>query len=121
MRLKNEQVVLVSRSHGIPLAGHFEVRASDVPAELAPGQLLVMGLLGWQRYAVIDGSMAGILVWDDEHRYEEAVEHLTPLVRSGALRYREDILEGLRHAPGSIADLYNGRNLGKRLIRLDGE
>ncbi|WKK18748.1 NADP-dependent oxidoreductase [Achromobacter insolitus] len=63
-------------------------------------------------------QMSGFLVWDYEHRYEEAVARLAPLVRSGALRYREEIQEGLESAPGAIADLYAGRNLGKRLIRL---
>lgn len=62
--------------------------------------------------------MAGFLVWDYEHRYEEAVSHLAGLVRSGALRYKEEILDGIEAAPGSIADLYQGKNLGKRLIRL---
>lgn len=63
--------------------------------------------------------MAGFLVWDYEDRYEEAVAALAPLVRSGALRYREDIQDGLDAAPGAIADLYAGRNFGKRLIRLE--
>ncbi|KOF54593.1 alcohol dehydrogenase [Achromobacter sp. DMS1] len=62
--------------------------------------------------------MAGFLIWDYEHRYEEAIAHLAPLVRSGELRFREEILDGLEAAPGSIADLYEGTNLGKRLIRL---
>lgn len=62
--------------------------------------------------------MAGFLAFDYEHRYDEAIAHLAPMVRSGELRYREDILDGLEAAPGSIADLYEGRNLGKRLIRL---
>lgn len=66
-------------------------------------------------------SMTGFLVWDYEDRYEEAIDHLAPLIRSGALRYREEILQGIEQAPGSIADLYQGRNLGKRLIRLDDE
>lgn len=63
-------------------------------------------------------SMAGFLAFDYEDRYEEAISHLAPMVRSGQLRYREEILDGLEAAPGSIADLYEGRNLGKRLIRL---
>lgn len=62
--------------------------------------------------------MAGFLAFDYESRYEEAIDHLAPLVRSGELRYREEILDGLEAAPGSIADLYESRNLGKRLIRL---
>jgi NADPH-dependent curcumin reductase CurA len=65
-------------------------------------------------------SMTGFLAWDYEHRYEEAIAYLAPLVRSGELRYREEILDGLESAPGSIADLYEGKNLGKRLIRLAG-
>lgn len=62
--------------------------------------------------------MSGFLVFDYAHRYEEAVSRLAAWVREGKLRYREDILDGLEHAPGAIADLYRGENLGKRLIRL---
>jgi NADPH-dependent curcumin reductase len=39
-------------------------------------------------------------------------------VRNGQIRYREDILDGIERAPGSIAGLYRGENLGKRLIRI---
>ena len=62
--------------------------------------------------------MAGFLAFDYEKRYEEAIDYLVPLVRNGTLQYREEILDGLEAAPGSIADLYAGRNLGKRIIRL---
>jgi NADPH-dependent curcumin reductase CurA len=62
--------------------------------------------------------MSGFLVFDYAHRYEEAVTRLAAWVREGSLRYREDILDGLKHAPGAIAELYRGENLGKRLIRL---
>lgn len=62
--------------------------------------------------------MQGFLIWDYEHRYEEAVSRLAGWVRDGRLRYREEILDGLEQAPGSIASLYRGDNLGKRLIRL---
>lgn len=65
-------------------------------------------------------TMQGFLVWDWEHRYEEAVERLAAWVRDGRLRYREDIVDGIEHAPGSIADLYTGANEGKRLIQLHG-
>ncbi|MDB5858281.1 MAG: NADP-dependent oxidoreductase, partial [Ramlibacter sp.] len=63
--------------------------------------------------------MQGFLVWDYEHRYEEAVARLAPWVRDGRLKYREEILEGLEAAPDAIAGLYRGENLGKRLIRLE--
>lgn len=62
--------------------------------------------------------MQGFLVFDYRHRYEEAVARLATWVRAGSLRYREDILDGIEQAPGAIAGLYRGDNLGKRLIRL---
>jgi NADPH-dependent curcumin reductase CurA len=63
--------------------------------------------------------MQGFLIWDYEHRYAEAVTRLAQWVRSGQLRYREEILEGLAQAPDAIAGLYRGENFGKRLIRVD--
>ncbi|MES2415557.1 MAG: NADP-dependent oxidoreductase [Pseudomonadota bacterium] len=62
--------------------------------------------------------MQGFLVWDYEHRYEEAVAKLAAWVREGKLKYREEIMDGLQAAPDAIASLYRGENLGKRLIRL---
>ena len=35
---------------------------------------------------------------------------------SRTIRYREDMLEGIEQAPGSIAGLYRGKDLGKRII-----
>lgn len=62
--------------------------------------------------------MQGFLVWDYEHRYEEAVSKLADWVRNGSLQYREEILDGMAAAPDAIAGLYRGENFGKRVIRL---
>jgi NADPH-dependent curcumin reductase CurA len=63
--------------------------------------------------------MEGFLIWDYEHRSQEAVSRLAAWIRDGRLRYREEILDGLDKAPDAIAGLYRGENLGKRLIRVD--
>lgn len=63
-------------------------------------------------------SMQGLLVMDHKARYPSALEALTGWVREGRIRYRDDILDGIEQAPGAIAGLYRGENLGKRLIRL---
>jgi NADPH-dependent curcumin reductase CurA len=63
----------------------------------------------------------GFLVFDYQHRYEEAVSRLADWVRAGSLKYREDILDGLESCPDAIAGLYRGENLGKRLIRLSAD
>jgi len=62
--------------------------------------------------------MQGFVAFDFEHRTEEAVARLAAWVRDGRLRYREDILDGIESCPSSIAGLYRGENLGKRIIRL---
>ena len=62
--------------------------------------------------------MQGFLIFDYAPRFAEGLAALTEWVRSGRIRYREDMLEGIEHAPGSIAGLYRGENLGKRIIRI---
>jgi len=62
--------------------------------------------------------MQGFLIFDYAPRFAEGLAALTEWVRAGKIRYREDILEGLEQAPGSIAGLYRGENLGKRIIRV---
>jgi len=62
--------------------------------------------------------MGGFLIFDYQHRYEEAIARLAAWLREDKLQYREDIVDGLERCPGAIAELYRGENLGKRLIRL---
>ncbi len=62
--------------------------------------------------------MAGFLVFDYQHRHDEAIRRLATWVRDGRLRYREDVSDGIESCRGAIAELYRGENLGKRLVRL---
>ena len=62
--------------------------------------------------------MQGFVIFDYAPRYAEGLRELEAWVRSGRIRYREDILEGIEQAPDSIAGLYRGENQGKRLIRI---
>ena len=71
-----------------------------------------------RRLLVKRARMQGFIILDYVARYAEALQKLTQWVREGLIRYREDILEGIEQAPGSIAGLYRGENFGKRLIRI---
>jgi len=62
--------------------------------------------------------MQGFLIFDYAERYPEGLHSLTEWVKAGLIRYREDILDGLELAPDSIAGLYRGENMGKRIIRV---
>ena len=65
--------------------------------------------------------MQGFIVFDYAPRFADGLRELAQWVRDGLITYREDILEGIEHAPGAIAGLYRGENLGKRLIRIADE
>lgn len=62
--------------------------------------------------------MQGFVIFDYAPRFDEALARLAQWIRDGRLRYAEDVLEGIEHAPGAIAGLYRGENAGKRLIRI---
>jgi len=62
--------------------------------------------------------MQGFLIFDHVERSPEALRELESWVRNGQIHYREHILDGIEQAPGSIAGLYRGENLGKCLIRI---
>ena len=65
-------------------------------------------------------TMRGFLTTDYADRYEEAVDALAGWIRTGRLKFREDIREGIESAPALIETLYSGANSGKLLIRLRG-
>ena len=62
--------------------------------------------------------MQGFVIFDHADYFEGARRDIRAWLRAGKLQYVEEILEGIEHAPDSIAGLYRGENLGKRLIRI---
>lgn len=62
--------------------------------------------------------MEGFIAPDYQARWPEALHRLAGLIAEGKLKYKEEILDGIEAAPASIAGLYRGDNVGKRIIRL---
>ncbi|MFA7438750.1 NADP-dependent oxidoreductase [Castellaniella sp.] len=60
----------------------------------------------------------GFVILDHADKDASARADLANWIRQGKLKYLEDISEGIESAPDSIAGLYRGENMGKRLIRL---
>ena len=103
-----------------------------VMRQLAPGARIVIcgtaSVASWdpppvgprvERHLLVNrAQMAGFLIFDYQHRYEEAVARLAAWVRERRIHYREDMTDGIETCPDAIAGLYRGNNLGKRLIRL---
>jgi len=65
--------------------------------------------------------MQGLLIFDYADRFPEGRAQLASWVTQGRLKYIEDILPGIEHAPDAIAGLYRGENKGKRLIRVSAD
>ncbi|HEV2317619.1 MAG TPA: NADP-dependent oxidoreductase [Thermoplasmata archaeon] len=91
------------------IGGTSRYAAADDP----PGPKNLLNLI------MVNGRMEGLLARDFVPRRREAVEAMLPLLRSGRLKSKEDVLVGLRNAPAGLARLYARENLGKQLLRMD--
>jgi len=62
--------------------------------------------------------MQGFLTMDYADRFADALKDIVGWIHAGKIRYREEVLDGLAHAPGSLERLYSGENMGKLVMRL---
>ncbi len=62
--------------------------------------------------------MEGFIVLDYAAEFAWARKRLTGWIRSGQLRYKEDIQQGLENAPTTLRRLFAGENFGKQLLKL---
>ena len=67
---------------------------------------------------VYRARMEGFLVSDYAHRFDEGIARLARWVASGELRWREDVAEGLEHAPRAFIGMLQGANRGKALVKV---
>jgi NADPH-dependent curcumin reductase CurA len=63
-------------------------------------------------------TVRGFIVTDLAPKHPEAAEQLAEWYRSGRLKYREDIVEGLENAPAAFFGLLQGKNFGKLVIKV---
>lgn len=62
--------------------------------------------------------MQGFMMSDYLARFDEARQQLRSWVESGELVYAEDVQHGLENAPDTLQRLFDGRNLGKQLLKV---
>jgi len=63
----------------------------------------------------------GFIVSDHAALRPEYLAMAAPLVRSGALKFREDIVDGIDNAPAAFIGMLQGRNFGKLIVKLGGD
>lgn len=62
--------------------------------------------------------LQGFLVFDYQPRMNEFYRDMAQWLKSGAVKARETVVEGLELAPDAFIGLFKGENVGKMLIRL---
>ncbi len=60
----------------------------------------------------------GFIVWDFNARYGPAMQRMGAWVRSGAIKYKEDIIDGIENTPRAFIGMLRGENFGKMQVRL---
>jgi NADPH-dependent curcumin reductase CurA len=79
------------------------------------------GPANYLQLLVARASMTGFVVFDYARRYSEATDALAAWLASGQLQAREHVVEGgIRKFPEALVSLFEGGNIGKLVLRLDG-
>jgi len=99
---------VLNRGARIPLCGMI----SEYNATSSAGGPSLRPLL------VHRAMIKGFIVSDHADRAPAFAAECAPLVMSGRLKFREDIVDGLEHAPGAFMGLLQGRNFGKLMVRV---
>ncbi len=72
------------------------------------------------RYILVArATVRGFLIFDySPAQTTPALAELTEWVRSGKLKYHEDVVEGFENMPRALIGLFLGENLGKRVVKV---
>jgi NADPH-dependent curcumin reductase len=99
---------VINRGARIPLCGMIsEYNATEHMAGPNLRPLLVQRAM-----------MKGFIISDHADRAPAFLQEVAPLVMSGRLKYREDIVDGLDAAPSAFIGLLQGKNFGKLMVRV---
>jgi NADPH-dependent curcumin reductase CurA len=64
-------------------------------------------------------TLRGFLNYEfTEQHYDEFLREVGAGIADGRIRYREDIVDGLEHAPQAFIGMLDGRNFGKLIVRV---
>lgn len=63
-------------------------------------------------------TLQGFIISDHPEAFPPFIAEVAPLVQSGQVQYREDIIDGLENAPTAFLRLFRGENFGKLVVRV---
>jgi NADPH-dependent curcumin reductase len=66
-------------------------------------------------------KLQGFIVLDYAPRFPEAARDILQWIQQGKLKYRIDMVDGLRSAPSALRQLFDGSNTGKLIVKISEE
>ncbi len=78
-------------------------------------------LKNWHMVHAMRASMLGFFIYDYAHYFEEARTNMATWIKEGKLHYHEDVLDGLERMPEALNRLFQGKNVGKQLVRVSSD
>jgi len=75
-------------------------------------------LKNWHLILARRAKMQGFFIYNFAPRFQEAHEKMLGWLKSGELKYHEDILHGLEKMPEALNRLFEGKNIGKQLVKI---
>jgi NADPH-dependent curcumin reductase CurA len=97
----------------VPLCGLIAwYNLEKLPAGVDRTPALLSTVLRWRI------KIQGFIIFDHYHRFPAFVKDMSEWLRTGRVRYREEIIAGLEHAPRGLIGLLAGENFGKLVVRV---
>lgn len=78
----------------------------------------IQGLKAYMQLTVTRSKMEGFIVLDYAPRFAEGVQALAKLMAEGKLHTTDDVQEGFENIPATLRRLFEGKNLGKQLLKI---
>ena len=66
-------------------------------------------------------KIQGFIILDYWETYPQFMDKVRGYITEGKLIYIEDIAEGLENAPSAFVALFEGKNIGKQVVRISDE
>jgi NADPH-dependent curcumin reductase len=97
----------------VPLCGLIAWYNLDkLPAGVDRTPALLSTVLRWRI------KIQGFIIFDHYHRFPAFFKDMSEWLRTGRVRYREEIITGLEQAPRGLIGLLAGENFGKLVVRV---
>jgi NADPH-dependent curcumin reductase CurA len=107
--ISDEVIKLINKHARVVLCGQISMYNLDKPD---------VGPRNWWLLLTRSSLAQGFIVSDYTDRFPEGISQLSEWLKSGKLKYRESIVNGLENAPKAFLGLFSGDNIGKQLVKL---